>query len=145
MAQQARGYAGSADQHDAWMRQVLALREAVLAAGGQKWTIALEYELLRLEKRVDAVVLTDRAIVCLEFKTGAPDRAMLAEAEDYALDLRDFHAGSRRHVIVPMLVAARVPFKPPLQPWLLPPCPTEPLLCGHTDLCLLYTSPSPRD
>src|SRR4051794_13795583 len=79
-AQQARGYAGSPDQEHAWQRQVTALRDAVREAGGEAWTVALEYDLLRLEKRVDAVVLTDRAILSLEFKTGAPTPAAMAEA-----------------------------------------------------------------
>lgn len=130
-AQQGRGFAGSPEQEAAWQRQVAALRAAVAQVGGADWTIALEYELLRLEKRIDAVVLTDRAIVVLEFKTGAPSNAGRAEAEDYALDLRDFHAGSRAHAIVPVLVAGDGAFAAPVQPWLLPPCPTEPLVCGH--------------
>jgi hypothetical protein len=104
-AQQARGYPGSPEQEHAWVQQVATLRRALAEAGGEAWTIALEYDLLRLEKRVDAVVLTDRAILALEFKTAAPSPAALTEAEDYALDLRDFHAGSRTHPIVPMLVA----------------------------------------
>lgn len=133
-AQQARGFAGTAEQEGAWHAQVAALRAAVAAAGGAAWTVVLEYELLRLEKRIDAVLLTDRAIVALEFKTGAPSNAGRAEAEDYALDLRDFHAGSRAHVIVPVLVAGDAPFAPPVQPWLLPPNPTEPLVCGHASL-----------
>ncbi|WP_137126240.1 DNA/RNA helicase domain-containing protein [Roseomonas sp. HF4] len=133
-AQQARGFAGSAEQEGAWHAQVAALRVAITQAGGAAWTVVLEYELLRLEKRIDAVVLTDRAIVALEFKTGAPSNAGRAEAEDYALDLRDFHAGSRRHAIVPVLVAGAAAFAPPVQPWLLPPNPTEPLVCGHGTL-----------
>ncbi len=133
-AQQARGYPGTPEQEFAWRRQVAALRAAIAAAGGPGWTIALEFELLRLEKRVDAVVLTDRAIIVLEFKTGAPSASGLAEAEDYALDLRDFHDGSRSHSIVPILVAGDGGFVPPVQPWLLPPNPTEPLLSGHAAL-----------
>lgn len=133
-AQQARGYPGTPDQDYAWQRQIAALRQAVATAGGEAWTIVLEYELLRLEKRIDAVVLTDRAIVAIEFKTAAPSNAGRAEAEDYALDLRDFHAGSRAHSIVPVLVAADAPFMAPIQPWLLPPNPTEPLVCGHATL-----------
>ena len=133
-AQQARGFSGTPDQEFAWHRQVAALRSAVAGAGGAAWTIVLEYELLRLEKRIDAVVLTDRAIVAIEFKSGAPSNAGRAEAEDYALDLCDFHAGSRRHSIVPVLVAADAAFAPPVQPWLLPPNPTEPLVCGHDSL-----------
>ena len=133
-AQQAKGLPGAADQEFAWQRQVAALRVAVAIAGGETWTAALEYDLLRLEKRIDAVLLTDRAILALEFKTGTPDRAMLAEAEDYALDLRDFHAGSRRHPIVPILVAADTPFIPPAQPPLIWEGVTAPILCGHASL-----------
>lgn len=133
-AQQARGFAGSPDQGMAWDAAIACLRAAIGEAGGEAWTIALEYELLRLEKRIDAVVLTDRAICCLEFKTAAPTAAGLAEAEDYALDLRDFHAGSRAHAIVPVLVAGRGGWSPPRQPWLLPSLPTEPLATGETGL-----------
>lgn len=137
LAQQARGLQGGEDQVFAWRHQIAALREAVAAVDGAAWTIALEYDLLRLEKRIDAVVVTDRAILALEFKTGTPTAATLAEAEDYALDLRDFHAGSRRHVIVPVLVAADATFVAPAQPWLLPPCPTEPMVCGHGSIANL--------
>ncbi|WP_237216065.1 DNA/RNA helicase domain-containing protein, partial [Falsiroseomonas oryziterrae] len=133
-AQQAKGLPGAADQEFAWQRQVAALRDAIGAAGGDAWTIALEYDLLRLEKRVDAVVVTDRAILALEFKTASPDRAALAEAEDYALDLRDFHAGSRAHPIVPLLVAGEAGFTPPAQPPLIWDGVVPPLACGHGSL-----------
>jgi hypothetical protein len=133
-AQQASGYPGAAEQEYAWQRQVAALRRAVAEAGGEAWTVALEYDLLRLEKRVDAVILTDRAILAIEFKTGAPSPAALAEAEDYALDLRDFHAGSRAHPIVPVLVAGDAPFVPPAQPPLIWHGVTAPVTAGHAML-----------
>ncbi len=132
-AQQARGYPGTPDQEFAWRAQVAALREA-LRGIGEAWTVALEYDLLRLEKRIDAVVLTDRAIIVLEFKTGEADRAGLAEAEDYALDLRDFHAGSRRHPILPILVAGGSDFVPPAQPPLIWDGVQPPLVAGHESL-----------
>ena len=133
-AQQQRGFPGTPEQDAAWHAQITALRRAISDADGAGWTVVLEFELLRLEKRIDALLLTDRAIVALEFKTGAPTNAGRAEAEDYALDLRDFHAGSRAHVIVPVLVAGDASFAAPVQPWLLPPNPTEPLVCGHGSL-----------
>jgi hypothetical protein len=40
----------------------------------------------------------------LEFKARQFDQAARTQAEDYALDLRDFHAGSRHHPVVPVLV-----------------------------------------
>jgi len=100
-----------------WTPQVEALKRLVAEAGGDTWTIALEYDLMRLEKRADAVIVTPRALLVLEFKTGRADRAALAQVEDYALDLRDFHAGSRMHPILPVVVAADaagLPFDPPL-------------------------------
>lgn len=130
-AQQDRGFGGTMEQGGAWAAQIAALRHGMAQAGGQSWTVALEYELLRLEKRIDAVILTDRAILALEFKTAAPNPAAMAEAEDYALDLRDFHAGSRRHAIVPVLVSTALRgFQPPAQPWLLPTTPTQPIAVG---------------
>ena len=69
--------------------------------------VLLEYPLLRLGRRADAILLTAAAIFVLEFKvgSGAFDPAGREQVEDYALDLQDFHAGCRRHPIVPILVA----------------------------------------
>ncbi len=118
-AQQARGFSGSTDQQAAWEDQVAVLRTALAAHDSAGWTIALEYDLLRLERRIDAVLLTDRAILCLEFKLNDRSPSALREAEDYALDLRDFHAGSRAHPIVPMLVAGNAPSAEPAPSLLL--------------------------
>ncbi len=112
-AQQARGFAGAAEQETAWQHQVATLRAALALHDSAAWTVALEFDLLRLEKRIDAVVLTDRAILCLEFKLNDRSPAARREAEDYALDLRDFHAGSRAHPIVPVLVTGGRPVGPP--------------------------------
>jgi hypothetical protein len=74
------------------------------------------------------VLLTDRAILVLEFKHGATSfqADALRQAEDYALDLRDFHAGSRRHPILPVLVATHAPA--PQNDWGLPLAGVMPLL-----------------
>ncbi len=69
---------------------------------------------------MDAVLVTDRAILVIEFKTLKSSFSGYAreQAEDYALDLRDFHAGSRNHVIIPILVASTgTPRRPQ---WALP-------------------------
>ncbi len=102
----------------AWEAEVRILR-AALAGAPDHWRLHLECDLLRLERRLDAVLLTDRAILVLEFKHGARSYAAadLRQAEDYALDLHDFHAGSRAHPIIPVLVATEAPpthFAPPL-------------------------------
>ncbi|MBV1799364.1 DUF2075 domain-containing protein [Siccirubricoccus sp. G192] len=148
-AQAQRGYAGTSEQEGAWRAQIAALRDTIRACDGMAWTIALEFDLLRLERRIDAVVLTDRAILCLEFKTADASPAALAEAEDYALDLRDFHAGSRLHPILPVLVTMQVPAALPPQPPLIWEGVLPPVRCNGAGLGALVAwaqcqAPPPR-
>ncbi len=95
-------------QLGAW-RALIPVVHAVLAGlpAPDEWHVLLEFEIPRLGGRIDAVLLSPRAIHVLEFKAGARggDLAGQARIDSYALDLRDFHAGSRRHPIVPILVA----------------------------------------
>jgi hypothetical protein len=97
-------------QRDSWEASAALLQDA-LAEGDATWQIFMECDLLRLEKRADAVLLTDRAIFVLEFKMGAqkPDLNDLRQTDNYAMDLHDFHAGSRGVPIVPVLVAPAAP------------------------------------
>lgn len=129
-AQAVRGLSATAEQEAAWHAQVEALRRAV----APDWTIAIEYDLVRLEKRIDAVVLTDRAILVLEFKMADASPAALAQVEDYALDLHYFHAGSRAHPIVPVLVAGDAPVPLPPQPPLLWHDVVPPMRTSHAGL-----------
>jgi hypothetical protein len=71
------------------------------------YRLLLEFPLIRLGQRLDAVLVTDRCIFIIEFKTLNASFSKLArrQAEDYALDVQDFHAASRRAVIVPIVVA----------------------------------------
>jgi len=87
----------------AWQRDIILLADALRDVPAN-WRLLLEYPLLRLGRRIDAVLLTDRAILVIEFKGEAVTQADHRQVEDYALDLFDFHAGSRRHPIVPILV-----------------------------------------
>lgn len=118
-AQAARHATLELAQRAAWVSTARLLQAALAVPQAAGWTVLLEYDLLRLEKRADGVILTDRAVLVLEIKDGATayspsDRR---QAEDYALDLRDFHAGCRGLPVVPLLVATaapRVPFDSPL-------------------------------
>ena len=95
-----------ATQLQAWRTAIDILQGALDGLPGD-WRVLLEYPLLRLQRRIDAVLLSDRAILVLEFKVGATafTNADRRQVEDYALDLVDFHADSRAHPIVPILVA----------------------------------------
>jgi hypothetical protein len=92
----------------AWRGQVECLQHALQSLPGE-WRLLFEYPLLRLGRRLDAVLVTDRAIIVIEFKIGSTvfDKAAISQVEDYALDLQDFHAGSRNEMIIPILVASQ--------------------------------------
>ena len=80
-----------ATQVQAWRAQIDLLRHALTVAP-RGWRLLLEYPLLRLGRRIDAVLLTDRAVLVLEFKVGAPSFSNIdrQQVEDYALDLSIF-------------------------------------------------------
>ncbi|MDD2796063.1 NERD domain-containing protein [Acidocella sp.] len=51
----------------AWFWEIETLR-AALANKPNNWRLLLEYPLIRLGRRMDAVLVTDRAILVIEFK-----------------------------------------------------------------------------
>ena len=68
--------------------------------------IIFEYNIPRLGKRIDVVLLLRGIIFCLEFKVGQKD-ALQADVEqvlDYALDLKNFHLLRQDRTIVPILL-----------------------------------------
>jgi hypothetical protein len=96
-----------AEQSPAWRDSIVTL-QAALQNHPTAWLL-LEYPMLRLGRRIDAVLLTDRAILVLEFKRTQADADALRQVEDYGLDLYDFHEHSRRHPVIPILVTEGAP------------------------------------
>ena len=108
-----------AQQLRAWEATIAMLRAALAAlpeAAG--WRVLLEYPMLRLGRRPDVILLTGCAILVLEIKAGATAHTLAdrRQVQDYAVDLEDFHAGSRVHPIVPILVAEHASVAPMLLP-----------------------------
>ena len=75
-------------------------------ANGQ---IIFEYDIPRLGKRIDVVLLLKGIIFCLEFKVGESKiiENDIDQVLDYALDLRNFHKFSESKVIIPILIATK--------------------------------------
>ena len=71
--------------------------------------IVFEYDIPRLGKRIDVVLLLRGMIFCLEFKVGKKEefQAGIEQVMDYALDLKNFHLFSHDRKIVPILVPTR--------------------------------------
>jgi hypothetical protein len=90
----------------AWREQIKILLSAT-ADLPPHFRLLIEYPLLRLGRRIDAILITEAAIFVLEFKIGNRPISMddRRQVEDYALDLQDFHSGSDRHPIVPVVIS----------------------------------------
>jgi Uncharacterized conserved protein (DUF2075) len=99
------------EQRDAWQSEVDILKQALAGICG---TVFFEYIVPRIGSRIDAVVITGPAVVVIEFKIGARrfERADENQVWDYALDLKNFHLGSREALILPILVASDGPDQP---------------------------------
>ena len=88
----------------------------------------LEFDIPRLGRRVDAVLVTSTAVLPIEFKVGAKKFHQLdyEQAWDYGLDLKNFHAPSHAAAIFPILCATEAPagdrrWKPPHADGVRPP------------------------
>lgn len=105
----AHGFALDLLQKDAWLGQIAHLRSTL--AGVADGHLFLEFAIPRMGKRVDAVLLMGDTVLVVEYKVGAKtyDAAALRQVTDYALDLKNFHAGSHALPVVPILVATRAP------------------------------------
>lgn len=94
---------------EAWMGEISILQQALLPWKNEDAQIIFEYEIPRLGKRIDVVLLLRGIIFCLEFKVGQKD-ALQADVEqvmDYALDLKNFHRFSHDKIIVPILIPTK--------------------------------------
>lgn len=108
-----RGYSTQErSQTDAWVWQLAFLRGTVERLlkedlGARSWTLVLEFEPPRTQRRIDVVLLAPHVVFVIEFKVHATrfDRASRWQVEDYVRDLVDFHEGSRGRHIVPVVVA----------------------------------------
>jgi hypothetical protein len=91
-------------QRDAWVAQIDFLRERLRGIAG--W-IFFEFNIPRMGRRVDVVLLTGGVVFVIEFKVGAAtfDLSSIDQVWDYALDLKNFHEASHRLTIVPILIA----------------------------------------
>ena len=92
---------------EAWKREIEILQDVLVPWRDSAGEIIFEYDIPRLGKRIDVVLLIDGIVFCVEFKVG--ERRVLEndidQVLDYALDLKNFHKFSEDRLIVPILVA----------------------------------------
>lgn len=104
-------------QHDinketsfSWKAEIKSLKDAFKDYSG-RGSIYLEYNIPRMGRRVDAIVLIDGIVFILEYKTGGQtfNQSARNQVWDYALDLKNFHADSKGRILVPIVVVPGAP------------------------------------
>lgn len=93
-------------QSEAWDNQIQELQKR-LDESQVEGDIIFEYDIVRLGKRIDVILLIKHMVFSLEFKNGknvftAQDAQ---QAEDYALDIKNFHKESEDLYVCPILIA----------------------------------------
>ncbi len=94
---------------EAWIGEIEILQRELCSWKNTDGRIVFEYDIPRLGKRVDVVLLLRGIVFCLEFKVGETSilETDVDQVLDYALDLKNFHKFSRDRVIVPILIATK--------------------------------------
>src|SRR5262249_2497019 len=98
------GWAVETTQTEAWVEQI-ALLKLILARYRNDGGIYFEFGIPRLGSRIDVLALVRSVIFVIEFKVGEDEftAAALAQASDYALDLKNFHETSHALPIAPIV------------------------------------------
>lgn len=94
-------------QKNAWIKQIEILKNTLsYFEDGQ---IYFEFSIPRMGKRVDNILIIKDLIFVLEFKVGDTQyqKQSLEQVIDYCLDLHNFHEGSHREKLVPVLISTK--------------------------------------
>ena len=92
---------------EAWKSEIAIMKDVLNNFADKQGQIIFEYDIPRLGKRIDVVLLLEGIVFCLEFKVGET-RILEADVDqvlDYALDLKNFHKFSEDRIIAPILIA----------------------------------------
>lgn len=94
------------EQNEAWSLQIRELQSR-LKSHGIEGDIIFEYDIIRLGKRIDVVLLIRHMVFSLEFKNGKKvfTATDAQQAEDYAIDIKNFHKESENLYVCPILIA----------------------------------------
>ena len=95
--------------NEAWACEIDIMKETLEPWKDECGQVIFEYDIPRLGKRIDVVLLLRGLIFCLEFKVGERDilQSNIEQVLDYALDLKNFHLLSQNRTIVPILIPTR--------------------------------------
>lgn len=128
---------------EAWKGEIAILQKTLAQYRNSDGRIIFEYDIPRLGKRIDVVLLLNGIVFCLEFKVGETRilETDIDQVLDYALDLKNFHKFSQEKVIVPILVATNFTRSTDdIQMSVYDDKIVNPLVTGETDILKLITA-----
>ena len=101
------------NQRDAWLAEIEILRTQLNGING---SLFLEFNIPRMGRRVDAILIIGPVVFVVEFKIGEMlfDRSANDQVWDYALDFKNFHEASHSALIIPILVVTEAKNSPPV-------------------------------
>lgn len=91
---------------ESWESEIKIMKSTLRKIDNVDGQIIFEYDIPRLGKRIDVVLLIKGIVFCLEFKVGEfkAHEEDVDQVLDYALDLKNFHKLSQSKIIVPILI-----------------------------------------
>ena len=97
-------FADDPAQKQAWLAEIEFLQARLAGLIG---SVFLEFNIPRMGRRIDAVLVVGPMVFVVEFKVGEQtfDQTAIDQVWDYALDLKNFHEESHSVSILPVLVA----------------------------------------
>jgi hypothetical protein len=97
-------------QKNAWVKQIQILKEQLIGITGQ---IYFEFAIPRMGKRVDNIIIIENVAFVIEFKVGDGryEKYAIEQVIDYTIDLSNFHEGSHKIQLIPILVATNASTK----------------------------------
>jgi Schlafen group 3, DNA/RNA helicase domain len=100
-------------QAAAWLTEIEFLQSTLSDLVG---SIFFEFNIPRMGRRIDVVLVIGPVIFAIEFKVGEKtfDRSAIDQVWDYGLDLKNFHEASHDASIVPILIATEATECPPV-------------------------------
>lgn len=94
------------DTSNSWVEEIETIK-SVLTPYKERGSVYFEYNIPRMGRRADVILVINEIIFVLEFKTSGSKftHDAITQVWDYALDLKNFQEGSLERIIVPILVA----------------------------------------
>src|SRR5947199_5386932 len=101
-------------QAAAWLAEIEFLQLQLKDFSG---SIFFEFNIPRMGRRIDVVLVIGPVVFAIEFKVGEKtfDRSAIDQVWDYGLDLKNFHEASHDASIIPILIATEATESPAVE------------------------------